>query len=130
VARFLALLELYRDGVVLFDQPTPLGDLHIRWVGGDRDGIGANIDEFDASAAADFDLKAGAEDSQLDDVIDGDTIVIDDVAVVEDDSADEDLDGFEEQAEAMWARLAIELGDVLDTSPPSESDAIDEEDNE
>ncbi|MEI7443212.1 MAG: segregation/condensation protein A [Actinomycetes bacterium] len=131
VARFLALLELYRDGVVLFDQPTPLGDLHIRWVGGDRDGIGANIDEFDASAAADFDLKAGADDSALDDVLDGDTIVIDDVAAVyEDDSADEDLDGFEEQAEAMWARLAIELGDVLDTSPPSESDAIDEEHNE
>ncbi|NBX71135.1 MAG: hypothetical protein EBQ98_04430, partial [Actinobacteria bacterium] len=90
-----------------------------------------NIDEFDASAAADFDLKAGAEDSQLEDVLDGDTIVIDDVATVyEDDSVDEDLDGFDEQAEAMWARLAAELGDVLDTSPPSESDEIDEEDNE
>jgi segregation and condensation protein A len=131
VARFLALLELYRDGVVLFDQPTPLGDLHIRWVGGDRDGIGANIDEFDASAAADFDLKAGAQDSQLGDVLDGDIVRIDDVIEeVEPDTADDDLDGFEEQAEAMWARLAAELGDVLDTSPPSDSADEENEDED
>ena len=131
VARFLALLELYRDGVVLFDQPTPLGDLHIRWVGGDRDGIGANIDEFDASAAADFDLKAGAQDAQLGDVLDGDIVRIDDVIEeVEPDTADDDLDGFEEQAEAMWARLAAELGDVLDTSPPSDSADEENEDED
>jgi segregation and condensation protein A len=49
VARFLALLEIYRDGVVLFDQPTPLGDLHIRWVGDDNVDINREIDEFDAS---------------------------------------------------------------------------------
>jgi segregation and condensation protein A len=33
VARFLALLELYRAGVVAFDQATPLGDLVVRWSG-------------------------------------------------------------------------------------------------
>jgi segregation and condensation protein A len=33
VARFLALLELYREGVVAFDQVAPLGELHVRWVG-------------------------------------------------------------------------------------------------
>ena len=33
VARFLALLELYRDGSVAFDQVSPLGELHIRWTG-------------------------------------------------------------------------------------------------
>lgn len=33
VARFLALLELYREGAVAFEQMTPLGELHIRWVG-------------------------------------------------------------------------------------------------
>jgi segregation and condensation protein A len=33
VARFLALLELYRESVVAFDQMTPLGELHIRWIG-------------------------------------------------------------------------------------------------
>ena len=32
VARFLALLELYREGAVSFEQVTPLGELHIRWV--------------------------------------------------------------------------------------------------
>jgi segregation and condensation protein A len=33
VARFLALLELYREGAVAFDQIAPLGELHVRWVG-------------------------------------------------------------------------------------------------
>ncbi|WP_461170570.1 segregation and condensation protein A [Arthrobacter sp. Z1-15] len=31
VARFLALLELFRDGAVAFDQPDPLGELLISW---------------------------------------------------------------------------------------------------
>jgi segregation and condensation protein A len=35
VGRFLALLELYREGAVAFDQVVPLGELHIRWVAGD-----------------------------------------------------------------------------------------------
>ena len=48
VARFLALLEIYRDGVVLFDQPTPLGDLHIRWVGDENVDLNREIDEFDS----------------------------------------------------------------------------------
>jgi segregation and condensation protein A len=34
VARFLALLDLYRAAVVVFEQIDPLGDLHIRWTGG------------------------------------------------------------------------------------------------
>lgn len=33
VARFLALLELYREGAVAFDQVAALGELHVRWVG-------------------------------------------------------------------------------------------------
>jgi segregation and condensation protein A len=35
VARFLALLELYRQQRVVFEQVTPLGDLTVRWVGRD-----------------------------------------------------------------------------------------------
>ena len=31
VARFLALLDLYRAGVVAFEQAAPLGDLTVRW---------------------------------------------------------------------------------------------------
>jgi segregation and condensation protein A len=34
VARFLALLELYRQQRVTFEQLTPLGELHVRWTGG------------------------------------------------------------------------------------------------
>jgi segregation and condensation protein A len=34
VARFLALLDLYRDGNVSFEQLVPLGDLYVTWVGG------------------------------------------------------------------------------------------------
>lgn len=33
VARFLALLELYRERSVLFEQPEPLGDLLVSWTG-------------------------------------------------------------------------------------------------
>ena len=46
VARFLALLELYREGAVVFDQVSPLGELHIRWTGADDGDIGVT-DEFD-----------------------------------------------------------------------------------
>jgi len=34
VARFLALLELYREGAVSFEQVTALGELNVRWVAG------------------------------------------------------------------------------------------------
>jgi segregation and condensation protein A len=34
VARFLALLELYREKVLAFEQPDPLGPLQVTWVGG------------------------------------------------------------------------------------------------
>lgn len=46
VARFLALLELFRDGAVAFEQLTPLGELTVRWTGAD-DGEWAISDEFD-----------------------------------------------------------------------------------
>ena len=37
VASFLALLELYRDDTVTFDQVAPLGELYVTWTGGDRE---------------------------------------------------------------------------------------------
>jgi segregation and condensation protein A len=37
VASFLALLELYREDVVSFEQVVPLGELYVTWTGGDRD---------------------------------------------------------------------------------------------
>jgi segregation and condensation protein A len=61
VARFLALLELFREGVVAFDQMTPLGELSIRWTGSDDTEIEIT-DEFDATlpepgTAADSDAQ-------------------------------------------------------------------------
>jgi segregation and condensation protein A len=35
VARFLGLLELYRDGSVAFDQVAALAELRVRWTGSD-----------------------------------------------------------------------------------------------
>lgn len=37
VARFLGLLEMYRDKVVVFEQVAALGELHVRWVGDSND---------------------------------------------------------------------------------------------
>lgn len=47
VARFLALLELYREKAVELDQETALGELMVRWTGGDGDGQPTVTDEFD-----------------------------------------------------------------------------------
>ncbi|HET6151517.1 MAG TPA: segregation/condensation protein A [Marmoricola sp.] len=48
VARFLALLELFREGVLAFDQMTPLGELTVRWTGGEDQEVEIN-DEFDGT---------------------------------------------------------------------------------
>ncbi|WP_323184575.1 segregation/condensation protein A [Streptomyces sp. NBC_00199] len=47
VARFLALLELYREKAVALDQETALGELLVRWTGGDGDAQPRVTDEFD-----------------------------------------------------------------------------------
>jgi len=46
VARFLALLDLYRQGALRFEQVVALGDLQVTWVGSDEGDILAT-DEFD-----------------------------------------------------------------------------------
>lgn len=46
VARFLAVLELFKEGVIAFEQATPLGDLHLRWTGTEEGDIDVG-DEFD-----------------------------------------------------------------------------------
>ncbi|MFE0253432.1 segregation and condensation protein A [Streptomyces sp. NPDC059010] len=47
VARFLALLELYREKAVALDQETALGELVVRWTGGDGQDAPLVTDEFD-----------------------------------------------------------------------------------
>jgi segregation and condensation protein A len=50
VGRFLALLELYREGVVTFDQSTALGELVVSWSGAHE---AAGADDIAARAVAD-----------------------------------------------------------------------------
>ncbi|MFF0837057.1 MULTISPECIES: segregation/condensation protein A [unclassified Streptomyces] len=47
VARFLALLELYREKAVALEQEAALGELLVRWTGGDADAAPMVTDEFD-----------------------------------------------------------------------------------
>ncbi|ROT27283.1 segregation/condensation protein A [Micromonospora sp. HM5-17] len=52
VARFLALLELYREGLVGFTQVEALGELTVRWTGPADGGAELDIDEYAGSPAA------------------------------------------------------------------------------
>jgi segregation and condensation protein A len=64
VARFLGLLELYRDGVVAFDQVAALAELRVRWTGpaagavDERDGDGTD-DDTDDDERTDADEEYG-----------------------------------------------------------------------
>ena len=51
VARFLSLLELFREGAVAFEQARALGELTVRWTGGEDTEIDI-IDEFDGHPGA------------------------------------------------------------------------------
>jgi segregation and condensation protein A len=54
VGRFLALLELFRENVVAFEQVTPLGDLNVRWTG---------AGDVDVDVVDDYDQPPGAGQS-------------------------------------------------------------------
>jgi segregation and condensation protein A len=58
VARFLGLLELYREGLVAFEQAEALGELHVRWTGGSSDA------DDDSSAGAEWDEDDRAADDR------------------------------------------------------------------
>jgi len=69
VARFLALLELFREGAVAFDQVAALGELSVRWTGGEAEDF--EIDEFEGAppdaAAAETDEPETSEPEQEND---------------------------------------------------------------
>ena len=50
VARFLAVLQLFGDKMVSFDQMSPFGELHIRWTGAGEGEVSVG-DEFDEPTA-------------------------------------------------------------------------------
>ena len=66
IGRFLALLELYREQVVAFEQLTPLGDLTIRWTGDDETEVEVT-DEFDVEREIDRepDVDVDSSDAEV-----------------------------------------------------------------
>jgi segregation and condensation protein A len=62
VARFLALLDLYRQGALRFDQMVSLGELQISWVGSDSGEI---------EAGSEFDIPVSTETSETEEGSDG-----------------------------------------------------------
>jgi segregation and condensation protein A len=61
VARFLALLELFKESAIAFEQAEALGELDVRWTGGDRDDVSID-DEFDEDELdQDDDIGGAAE---------------------------------------------------------------------
>jgi segregation and condensation protein A len=63
IGRFLALLELFREGSVSFEQVAPLGDLTIRWMGSDDGDVDVSdeYDDYDDEAAVVEDEELGAQ---------------------------------------------------------------------
>lgn len=57
VGRFLAVLELYREGAIAFDQVSPLGELVIRWTGEAAEGTVVISDEFDSPSTSEGTAK-------------------------------------------------------------------------
>ncbi len=65
IARFLALLELFREGAVAFDQVQPLAELTVRWTGSDDGELDLHdeFDEQDADEPVDGDSPDAIRDS-------------------------------------------------------------------
>ncbi|PYG02158.1 condensin subunit ScpA [Georgenia satyanarayanai] len=60
VSRFLALLELFREGAITFDQAQPLGELTVRWSGSEEGDV-VVADDYDATDE-DEDEEEGTSD--------------------------------------------------------------------
>jgi segregation and condensation protein A len=72
VARFLALLELYREGLIEFEQPVSLDELTVRWVGGEAAAaIELDIDDYEGTPPP---VDTAAEHLPDDDALDPDAL--------------------------------------------------------
>ena len=67
VARFLAVLELFRESQVTLEQESPLADLYIRWVGSEQGEIELT-DEFDSDTKLSL-----VKDTESEEVLDGES---------------------------------------------------------
>ncbi|GLX99653.1 segregation/condensation protein A [Actinoplanes sp. NBRC 101535] len=66
VARFLALLELYREGLVDFEQPVSLDELTVRWIGGAGD-VELDIDDYEGTRPLPEDAEKADDDTGSED---------------------------------------------------------------
>lgn len=64
VARFLGLLELFREAAVMFDQPDAFAELTVSWTGTEEGELKVAVDEFDRSAPPEESQDEDAQDSQ------------------------------------------------------------------
>ncbi len=75
VARFLALLELFHESAIAFDQAESFAELTVRWTGQDDGEIGVSdeFDQFDESDESDEDsaIEKNDEDDVIEDEIGG-----------------------------------------------------------
>jgi segregation and condensation protein A len=63
VARFLAVLELFRESQITLEQESPLADLYIRWVGSEQGEIELT-DEFDSETNLSLVKDSNSEEVQ------------------------------------------------------------------
>jgi segregation and condensation protein A len=115
VARFLGLLELYREGVVGFDQLEALGDLHVRWTGGTASGP-ATSGGLTRGAETD---EAPADQAMTDEAVTDQAMT--DEAVTDQAMTDEAMTGQAMTHEAMAheAMNGEDAGEPLDPSQPT-----------
>jgi segregation and condensation protein A len=88
VARFLALLELYREGLIEFEQPVSLDELTVRWVGGEASDVELEIDDYEGNPAA----AAAAEAPPAESVTDEDIRAMAGGAPVDNEPVDDDAE--------------------------------------
>ncbi|MEV4708142.1 segregation/condensation protein A [Actinoplanes sp. NPDC049316] len=131
VARFLALLELYREGLVDFEQPVSLDELTVRWIGGDDAGADLDIDDYEGTppepdtAATDPDaaeveaVASGLEGADVDAVASGPEVADADAVGSGPEGADVD---------AVGAEPALADRDGPDSGPEASSDEDSEKD--
>jgi segregation and condensation protein A len=97
VARFLALLELYRQNLIDFEQPVSLDELTVRWIGGDDGGGELEVDDYEGTRPdPDAPPATPVTDADLTgDPFDGDSVDSDPAGgdSTHDDSVDADLAG-------------------------------------
>jgi segregation and condensation protein A len=109
VARFLALLELYRQNLIDFEQPVSLDELTVRWIGGDGAADELDIDDYEGTRP---DPDAPPAESVTEaDLADGELVIDDDF---------DELDAG--SGRALYGRSDGELDDEFDNGPDGELD--------